>query len=274
MSKLTANQRFLLDHPWCAFCGGTEPAVEPEHCPPRSFFQHRQWPVGFEFPICKSCNAETSDDDLLIAVLGRMNPFDDTFSADGRTPGLLKGVNTQFDKLLEEMMPSTTREARQINRSLGIRPPPGYLHRESGVLKIPRRVHVAVCSVGRKLAKGVFYKYSTGKAFPKDGTMLLSWYSNVELIRHGTYQALEILKSLPADAPEIYRSGRDLRNQFECAVTLRNTDLLLQARFGLGFALIVRGSTKPGYLEQLARDPIDREVAMVLQSSTLPIYSL
>jgi hypothetical protein len=62
------RQAFLRNHKTCAFCGGGAPSSTIEHCPPRSMFQHRQWPEGFEFPACQACNKGSSDHDLVIAM--------------------------------------------------------------------------------------------------------------------------------------------------------------------------------------------------------------
>jgi hypothetical protein len=41
------RERFLLDHPRCAYCG--EPATALDHCPPRCCFRGRHWPEGYVF---------------------------------------------------------------------------------------------------------------------------------------------------------------------------------------------------------------------------------
>lgn len=90
------RQAFLKVNPLCIFCGGVESATTIEHCPPRALFQFRQWPEGFEFPACGNCNGNTSNDDLLLAMLARMNPFDNSSDTDGRTAGIIMSVLRQF----------------------------------------------------------------------------------------------------------------------------------------------------------------------------------
>lgn len=116
------RKRFLQEHPICIFCGGSTPAITIEHCPPRSLFQKREWPFGFEFPACQTCNNGSSDEDLLIAMFGRMDPFHNKGNLDGRHPGLMHNVHKQFPNLLSNMMPSAS-EARKHNRLYGITPP-------------------------------------------------------------------------------------------------------------------------------------------------------
>jgi hypothetical protein len=82
------RRNYLIINPLCAFCG--QPATTIEHCPPRAMFQFRQWPEGFEFPSCETCNLGTGDHDLLISMLARMDPFEQNGDADGRQVGLMK----------------------------------------------------------------------------------------------------------------------------------------------------------------------------------------
>jgi hypothetical protein len=67
MSRVRKNA-FFSAHPVCIFCGGGEKATTIEHCPPRAMFQFRDWPEGFEFPACESCNHGTADHDLIISL--------------------------------------------------------------------------------------------------------------------------------------------------------------------------------------------------------------
>src|SRR5262245_13493291 len=44
-SKRRKN-KFLAEHPWCCFCGGSEKAITEDHQPARSLFDGRGWPEG------------------------------------------------------------------------------------------------------------------------------------------------------------------------------------------------------------------------------------
>jgi hypothetical protein len=68
--KRNHRQRFLLDNPWCAYCGA--PATTTDHCPPRCFFVGRIWPENYEFPSCAECNSEARLDEQGLAVLVRL----------------------------------------------------------------------------------------------------------------------------------------------------------------------------------------------------------
>ena len=97
MGSATRRRKlFLTANPVCAFCGGCTPATTIEHCPPRAMFQHKQWPEGFEFPACEACNKSSSDDDLVVAMLARMDPFENKGNLDGKGPGIVAAVRQQY----------------------------------------------------------------------------------------------------------------------------------------------------------------------------------
>lgn len=245
------RRKFLSLHPRCAFCDGKANATTIEHCPPRAMFQFRQWPEGFEFPSCESCNHGTDNYDLLVAMLARMDPFEEKGNMDGKQIGLMKSVNQQFPGLFQKMTP-TASEARRRNRDLGLRPAPGQTHQEAGVVKVPEEFHQAVCVLARKLAKGIYYR-EVGSPFPDNGCLLLNWFTNADLLRTGKYIVFDLLKELGGTAPPLQRSGKYLNEQFEYKLSLSQEKdiLVLQARFGNAFGLVVFGSTLLGKLEAI-----------------------
>jgi len=95
---------FIKANPICIFCGGSTPSTTKEHCPPRAMFQHRQWPEGFEFPACDTCNGGTRDDDLLIAMLARLHPFQNKGDVDGKTPGLMARAHERYPGMFRKML--------------------------------------------------------------------------------------------------------------------------------------------------------------------------
>lgn len=274
MGAATRHRReFLKANPRCAFCGGKAEATTIEHCPPRAMFQYRQWPEGFEFPACEDCNHGTGDHDLLIAMLARMDPFEGKGNKDGKLEGIMMMANKQYPGMFEKMMLSAS-EARRKNRELGLQPDPGKTHQETGAVKVPDEMHDAVCVLGRKLAKGVFYR-ETGAFFPDDGCLLLNWFTNADLLRSGKYIVFDLLKELGGNAPPLQRSGKYLHDQFEYKLSLSpERDIqIIQARFGNAFGFVVFGCTTPGHLEvsiTRLREQTERNGPFaVLQSATL-----
>lgn len=245
------RRKFIAEHRVCAFCGGTAVATTIEHCPPRAMFQFRRWPEGFEFPSCDSCNAGSSDEDLLVAVMARMDPFHNRGDLDGSHLGLMHAVNKQFPGFFQKMMPSPS-EARRVNRDLGVAPRQGQTHQQAGPVKVPEELHDAVCVFSRKLAKGIYY-LDARTPFPNDGCLLLNWFTNADLLREGRYPVFEQLQSLAGEAPPLKRSGRLLNDQFEYKLSIApdKSLLVVQARFGSAFGLVVFGSIKRGLLEDI-----------------------
>lgn len=267
------RRAFLRAHPRCAFCGGSASATTIEHCPPRAMFQFRLWPVDFEFPSCEPCNLGTNDHDLLVAMLARMDPFELKGDIDGKHVGLMKAVNHQFPGLFEKMMLSVA-EARRRNRELGLHPAPGQTQQEVGTVKVPDEFHQAVCVLARKLSKGIFYR-ETGRPFPDDGCLLLNWFTNADILRAGKYIVFDLLKELGGTVPPLQRGGTYLNDQFEYKLSLspEKDTLILQAKFGNAFGLVVFGSTLVGKLESIVarlREESQRNGSFaVLQSPTL-----
>lgn len=236
-------------------------------------FQYRTWPVGLDFPSCAECNHGSDDYDLLISMLARMDPFDDKGNRDGRTEGLMKAVNKQYPGLMAKMMPSV-REARRQNKELGLVRKPGQTYQQTAAVKVPEEFHKAVCVLGRKLAKGIFYRQAS-RIFSDEGCLLLNWFTNADLFRKGKYEVFESLKHLSGDIPRLQRSRKFLNDQFEYKVSISpdNDILILQAVFGKAFGLVVFGSALPDRLEPMVkklREKTSRDGPFaVLQSPSL-----
>lgn len=252
MGAATRRRReFLKTHTQCAFCGGNALASSIEHCPPRAMFQFREWPEGFEFPSCESCNGGTSNQDLLVTLLARMDPFHEMGDRDEKLQGLIFQANRQFPGLIKRMLPSPT-EARINNRRLGISPQPGQTHQEAGAIKIPEEFHEAVCIFASKLGKGIFYQQSQ-KPFPNDGCLIMNWFTNTELFQHGKYITFESLKNLTGHVPLLARGGKFLNDQFEYKLSLtENKEIfVIQAKFGKAFGILIVGSSLRGQVESI-----------------------
>src|SRR5215213_5524056 len=65
--------KFLQQHPFCCFCGGSTFATTRDHVPSRGMFAGRIWPEGYEFPACYDCNHGTQRDDAIVAVCSRIH---------------------------------------------------------------------------------------------------------------------------------------------------------------------------------------------------------
>jgi len=260
---------FFQSNPNCIFCGGGAPATTVEHCPPRSMFQFKAWPEGFEFPSCATCNHGSSDHDVLVAMLARFDHEEDQGNSDGRLPGLIKNVDAQYPGLIRRMMPSAV-EARRLNKEYGVTPRVGETHQEAAPIKLTPEIQEAISVVALKLVKGVYYS-AANLIFPAKGCLLLNWFTNVELLNGGSYALFDELEKLAGMAPKLKRNGQFLDSQFSYKFTLSDegTVLILQAIFGMSFGLVVFGSITPGLLEAYSDKYVGR--FSVLQSATLPV---
>jgi hypothetical protein len=266
---------FFAAHPMCAFCGGHELATTIEHCPPRAVFNGRRWPEGFEFPACEACNSGTSNEDIMVAFLSRLDPSEGVGNEDGKLAGYMKNANAQFPELIKNMLP-TAAEARRLNREFSIKPQTGQTHQDASPVKIPIEMHKAVCVFGRKLSKAIYYLHAK-QPFPNDGCLLLNWFANADILREGKSTLFEALKNIPGDTPLLQRGGKYLNEQFDYRVSISedNASYLVQARFRNAFGFAVLGSTTSGYLEGTLtklQEQNSREGPLtVIQSPILPL---
>jgi hypothetical protein len=192
-----------------------------------------------------------------------MDPFENRGDLDGKTPGLMAMAHRQHPGLFGKVLPIGNDGQPQAN---------------SGVWNITDEMRQAVGVLACKLAKGIYYR-DVQAIFPNDGCLVLTWFTNTDLMQHGKYPIFEILKHIAGDAPKPVRSGKFLNDQFEYKFSLspQNHLLGLQARFGTAFGLVVSGSTTPGLLEKfvqqvMADSPRCDGVApfTILQSRTIP----
>lgn len=240
---------FKLKHPYCIFCGGEAPMTTIEHCPPRAMFQDREWPEGFEFPACSACNHGSADDDLIVAMMARINPFEGSAGGDGKFNDLIGSVHQQHPKLFEKMTP-TAIEARRLNKKLGIKVVPGKTQQGMGVAKTPPEMHRAMEVFAAKLGKAIYY-LDTGRVFPQHGELAMRCSGNSEIVAKGQYGLVNTLSELPGHTPLLKRGKRSINSQFEYKLSMsEKKDLFaIVATFGLGFAVVIFGSPRPGLIK-------------------------
>lgn len=253
MGKLARLNReaFFREHPTCVFCGGSAPATTKEHCPPRALFEHKEWPNGFEFPACASCNNGTSGDDVVVALLGRFGR-EHIPEQDGRTSGIMRNANNQHPGMLPKMLDISPIQARKTAKELGITRPPGLTYQQSGIVNVTSHMDTAVATLASKLSKAIYYK-ETGTIFPADGEIQFNWFTNACLLKLGFIPALQAFANIEAPKPAIARNGRDLKDQFNYRflVSPDNDLAVLQAIFGTVFGFLTIMSIKPGVLAKI-----------------------
>lgn len=162
---------------------------------------------------------------------------------------LLETIRSRHPGLLDKMIP-TTEEDEELSSRLGILPLASNSEPDVVPVHVPSEFDDAVSVFSGKLLKGVYYQES-GLPFPASGCIIFNWFTNAQFFTHGNYPAFEALRSMPGKAPTLRRQKTMLNDRFEYKVSLSddNSLILLQARFGASFGVVVCGSSKEGYIE-------------------------
>ncbi|GAV36526.1 hypothetical protein ROTAS13_04213 [Roseomonas sp. TAS13] len=150
-----SRQQFLLQHPHCCYCGA--PATTTDHCPPRSMFDGRVWPEGYEFPCCAPCNAAGRYSEQIAAAVLRPSLLAETEASWLKT---VEHLSRARPEVLEEWTSLSRNEARhhfrtRFGKDLGDR----LRQHEYGVLKIGPITTEALEDVLAKVGMALFYKH-------------------------------------------------------------------------------------------------------------------
>ncbi len=155
--KQVNDQEFRRQNPWCAYCGAQATTVD--HFPPRAAFRGRQWPEGYRFASCDSCNSGTSHDELVVSSLVRLRLRD--AGHDDYTSKLLQAVKNNRPDVIEEWrVPATRNETREIfRRSFG--PDIGDALRRKGyeMVTYGDKTRACIQSFGEKLLRALYFKH-------------------------------------------------------------------------------------------------------------------
>lgn len=207
------RQRFLIAHPVCCFCGGNAPATTIDHIPSRATFNDRQWPVGYDFPACLSCNSASAHDEQLISVLSRLGTVNPTEDETKEYQFLLEGLRNNHPDVVHEMRPSAN-QVRAFLRSRGHSLGNGLLSRDVPLLSVRGTlVKSAVAEFSRKLFLSLHYKH-TCKVVSHDGGIAMKWMTNSTGDNPEFLDAINQLRNGLPHNPEMMRSSVRLENQF------------------------------------------------------------
>jgi hypothetical protein len=239
----------------CIFCGGITLATTKEHCPPRALFRDKHCPEGYDdFPACDECNGGSSDQDLLVALFGHLDPEADAVKLK-KGAGLMLAVSKQFPDVPHQMFDLSAVQARSIARRLNLRPGPGETYQELGIINIPPAMHSAVGNLATKLTKAIFYK-QTGLILPNGAGIQFYWFTNAQRQEHGRIELLELLSGIVGLSPTLTRNGQDLSDQFDYSYSADQAGELhlLQVVFGTVFGFVTFFSQTVGRLEAINED--------------------
>ncbi|WP_319796563.1 hypothetical protein [Nitrobacter sp.] len=203
---------FLLSHPVCIFCEGQSLATTEDHQPARSLFDRKEWPEGYVFPACETCNQASKHDEQILALLVRINSErEDDPQRRLDFQKYVRAMNNNFPAVLKIL---TANQKRQFFKSERMRLPSGTALADLHMAGIRASdANRAFGRVLRKIIRALHWKH-TGQIAPIDDRMIaLQWYTNAYLHILEEEGGWDIFIQLPSQ-PQIKRTGHDLSDQF------------------------------------------------------------
>jgi hypothetical protein len=209
--KQERRQTFLQQHPVCCFCGGSQRATTEDHFPPRAIFHDRQWPEGYVFPACASCNAATAKHELLVSMLARLGSNARATTHYDELKQLVQAVANNFPGILESMRMSLSEKRAWLRDNSG-RLAQGSTSADIGLESASDpRIEEAVEQFGRKLFLALFY-YHTQKIVPNRGGIVFRWTTNGSDLDEVFPR--NVLQPLLSGFPSLLRTKTTLDDQF------------------------------------------------------------
>lgn len=212
--------RFLAKNPFCCYCGGDTPATTEDHWPPRTVFIKREWPQGYVFPACDSCQRATSNVEGMFGLICRLAPGDEHANpvAQEELEKQVRGQMARHPELMQALKLSN-REKRTILRDYGAQPEPGQLLQDVPILTLRHpetRQLIETCF--KKLLLSLHYMH-TETVLPKHGVGYLQWFSNGQKISEEAFDgAIRGLRH----RTELKRAKVDLSAQFSYRYAVSN----------------------------------------------------
>ena len=182
-------RRFISDHPFCCFCGGTQPTTSIDHVPSRQMFFRRHRPQGLESPACNRCNKITGAHEQFAAMLARTFPDADSRDASKEIEKLMRAVHRQSPAVLAEMWPSW-RQQYDFQKHFGAGHKGGALS-VNGPL-----VNQSIKMFGAKLMMALHY-HCAGNIVPADGGVAIKWFTNWDRVNNTIPDSLFSLQGPP-----------------------------------------------------------------------------
>lgn len=200
---------FFKVQPVCCFCGGNVPATQEDPIPARSLFLRREWPQGYVFPACGTCNRASSDDELAMAWLVRIAISDVNGEAEKEMARALRQLNDRRPNWVSGMRELSRVETRRRLRERGLSLQ-SFQGLDDGPITIPQELLAVPERYGVKLGKAL-YSMHTSRVVPLVGIVKTFVYANSDFL------SAEFPRdnfNLLASKPVIGRSGKSLEDQF------------------------------------------------------------
>jgi hypothetical protein len=241
--RASFNKRFLAEHPFCIFCGGTTPSSTVDHVPPIVMFAGRQRPKGLEFAACSVCNNGTRHADLLAAFLGRSFPDPVTATDRQDIDRILKALSNNIPQVLAEMKSNRGAE------KLAMRKLPASLQNQGGILKLDGPLVSSMLNLfAYKISLALFYEASKQPLKP-DGEIVVRVFSNYERF---TGDFPEHSLSFLGTEKTLVQGKKHVGDQFSFATAISEEGYLGStfATFRMGFAVLAFIAQSPQKLKR------------------------
>ena len=151
------QQQFLVDNPWCCFCGGTTPATTVDHVPARTCFKGRAFPETFEFPACAPCNNASRLDEIAFSFFVKMIDHTHDNFEGSEAERTISGMANNLPHLLPIPSRDGRRNRDSLNR-MGLQKPRGRVFSELPMAAIPHSAHEPIKRYARKIACALHYR--------------------------------------------------------------------------------------------------------------------
>ncbi len=97
------KKKFLISHPHCYICGS--PSKEIDHIPPRILFYRKMAPKEYEFPVCLTCNHNTSQAEQAASLLVSSEIIEATDNEKTRNAKIKSGIQNNNKDLVNDLIP-------------------------------------------------------------------------------------------------------------------------------------------------------------------------
>lgn len=202
---------FLRQHPLCCFCGGLAAAEQEDHVPPKALFARKEWPEGYVFPACGTCNQGSRQIDQIFAMLARLSVADQNVS-EAEFGKLLAGVRNNAPGAEPILEDDTTDSQRLFSELRSQLPATGRILADTPIVALDADVFRQLDVVFKKLFCALHYKH-TGKIVEAGTQIFRLCTTNQILDADDPFEWMRFPHI--QNEPIIRRNGRSLTDQFD-----------------------------------------------------------
>jgi hypothetical protein len=173
---LTSTQRFLVEHPFCCFCGGKTPATTRDHVPAKCLFDNKHRPDRLVFPSCDQCQKLSKIHELVAGFVARIFPDAKTRAGRREIEKYGRRVHRAVPGLLEEMQDTDPEQKAKLAEIRRVEP------RAAGMLSFHGpRVNASMEQFAVKLTCALYYEH-TGRIVGEGEAVSVRIFTNVDAV--------------------------------------------------------------------------------------------